>query len=353
MRSWPNGLAGSAPSGFRCRVRGYPGDGRSLPRTDEGRRSAVRFRLVLAITAASLTTLGAAPVRGVGGVAFTAGRTCPPRPVVTEHLITRPGWISNAVVTEYFPIRETWFDGKLVRAPGVAGRHRVDWLYGPHGVAMNGEGIGADGRLYHFAGPYSIGWVDSGGASTTPCWNGTWTNGRAAWLAFGWRNRLGQVTFPLSGGGWANGPGGALPAAASCLALRPRTITVASLLARGRGRPQGRTARQPCLPSCVLPHACPRLVSRPRHGRGHHRLPFRRLPRATRHPRAALAPRPARLRAPARNATPPLRRRTLLVTAGAAPGRSIERRKPAAIAITLGQRARSDLLLLGVRVGRR
>jgi hypothetical protein len=186
----------------------------------------VRSRLVVAITAASLTTLGAAPLRGVGGVAFTAGRTCPPRPVVTEHPITRPRWISNAVVTEYFPIREKWFDGKLVRAPGVAGRHRVDWLYGPHGVAMNGEGIGADGRLYHFAGPYSIGWVDSGGASTTPCWNGTWTNGRAAWLAFGWRNRLGQVTFPLSAGGWANGTG-----------VRYLPPPTALRFGRGRSRP--------------------------------------------------------------------------------------------------------------------
>jgi 3D domain len=166
----------------------------------------VRRRLLLAIVICSLAVLGSAPFRGTGRVATGAERSCPPRPPVTEHRITTPRWIANAVVTEYYPIRETWFDGKPVPAPGLGGRHRVDWLYGPHGVAMNGEGIGADGRFYHFAGPYSLGWVDRGGEGTTPCWNGSWTDGRAAWLAFGWRNRLGEVTYPLAGGRWSNGP---------------------------------------------------------------------------------------------------------------------------------------------------
>jgi len=124
---------------------------------------------------------------------------------VTEHRITRPRWVSGAVVTEYYPVRERWFGGKAVRAPGLAGRHRVDWLYGPHGVAMNGEGLGSDGRFYHFAGPYDVGWVDRSGRATTPCWNGRWTDGEPAWLDLGWRNARGQVTYPLAGGGWSNG----------------------------------------------------------------------------------------------------------------------------------------------------
>jgi hypothetical protein len=31
---------------------------------------------------------------------------------------------------------------------------------------MNGEGLGSDGRFYHFAGPYDIGWVSAEGVST-------------------------------------------------------------------------------------------------------------------------------------------------------------------------------------------
>ena len=167
----------------------------------------LKRRCLLALTVASLSALGAALAVRAGTVVAVVASACPPRPPVTEHLVTRPRWISNAVVTEYYPIRERWFDGARVSAPGLAGRHRVDWLYGAHGVAMNGEGIGADGRFYHFAGPYSLGWVSQEGQSTMPCWNGTWTNGAAAWLAFGWRNRLAQVTYPLSGGGWSNRPG--------------------------------------------------------------------------------------------------------------------------------------------------
>ena len=127
--------------------------------------------------------------------------------MITEHRIARPGWVSGAIVTEYYAIRESWFTGKLVTAPGLSGRHRVDWLYAVHGVAMNGEGLGLDGRYYHFAGPYSVGWVNSAGGSTTPCWNGVWTGGHPVWLDFGWRTRGGEVTYPLAAGGWSKGVG--------------------------------------------------------------------------------------------------------------------------------------------------
>jgi 3D (Asp-Asp-Asp) domain-containing protein len=108
------------------------------------------------------------------------------------------------LVTEYFPIREAWFRGRTLPAPGLTSQHRVDWLYGAHGVAMNGEGIGLDGRVYHFAGPYNLSWVNAGGAPTLPCWNGHWTRGKPVWYGSGWRNAFGQVTFPLPGGGWSN-----------------------------------------------------------------------------------------------------------------------------------------------------
>jgi hypothetical protein len=136
----------------------------------------------------------------------TVYRACPARPRVTEHRIVRPRWISGAVVTEYYAIRESWFSGRRVSTPGLRRRHRVDWLYGPHGVAMNGEGLGADGRFYHFGGPYDVGWVNADGGSTTPCWNGTWTRGKPAWLGFGWRTGTGAVTYPLANRGWSNGP---------------------------------------------------------------------------------------------------------------------------------------------------
>ncbi len=156
--------------------------------------------------AAAAVLLGATHSLTVGVSPAGGRRTCPPRPPTTAHRITTARWISRVVVTEYYPVREAWFTGRLVRVSALSRRHRVDWLFGPHGLAMNGEGVGLNGRFYHFAGPYSLGWVNGDGRGTTPCWNGTWTNGAPAWLAFGWRNRRGQVTFPLARGGWSNGP---------------------------------------------------------------------------------------------------------------------------------------------------
>ena len=135
-----------------------------------------------------------------------AGERCPPAgpPPDRQTPITRPRWLPNTIVTEYYPAPERWFTGKLVRAPGLPGLHRVDWLYSSSGLAMEGDGVGLDGRRYHFAGPYTVGWVNDRGRSTLPCPDGSWTRGRPSWLSFGWRNALGEVTFPLSRGGWSN-----------------------------------------------------------------------------------------------------------------------------------------------------
>ena len=112
---------------------------------------------------------------------------CLPRPPNNARLLSRPRWLADATVTEYYPVRESWFAGRFVRAPGLPGRHRARWLYGPHGVAMNGEGLARDGHYYHFAGPWGgPGWVNRRGEPTGGCWTGRWTNGAPAWLG-GWR----------------------------------------------------------------------------------------------------------------------------------------------------------------------
>lgn len=112
---------------------------------------------------------------------------CPPPPPAPPPVrrITHPRWLSGTVITEYWPAPESWFGGTLVRAAGLAGKHPYDWLYGARGLAMQGEGLGRDGRVYHFAGPYGLGWVNASGRSTAPCRKaaGYWTNGRPYRLA--------------------------------------------------------------------------------------------------------------------------------------------------------------------------
>jgi 3D (Asp-Asp-Asp) domain-containing protein len=135
-----------------------------------------------------LVGLVALSVLGVAGAAH-AGSTrvagCPAavKPPV-EHLIIRPRWVSEVLITEYYPAPEGWFTGRKVKVAGLPGKHRIDWLYSARGLAMQGEGIGADGRFYHFAGPYGLAWHNSRGRKTLPCRNvpGAWTAGSPAWL---------------------------------------------------------------------------------------------------------------------------------------------------------------------------
>jgi 3D (Asp-Asp-Asp) domain-containing protein len=161
----------------------------------------VAGRRVLAVAVALLALFASswpALPRATAG-AIPSGGTSPtghaPRP--------RRRWLTGFTITEYWPAPESWFVGKLVTAPGLPGKHRIDWLYSAMGVAMQGEGIGLDGRMYHIASVGSASWVTAAGRPTSSSGSGApyWLNGAY------WRTRSGAVTFPLQAGGWSAGVG--------------------------------------------------------------------------------------------------------------------------------------------------
>jgi hypothetical protein len=93
---------------------------------------------------------------------------------------------------------------------------------------MQGEGIGRDGRLYHFAGPYSLTWRNAGGGYTYPCARapGYWTNGTPAWIGRTWLNGGGGVTYPQPSARWSAGRPARVeqPEGAARIAVDPRLI---------------------------------------------------------------------------------------------------------------------------------
>ena len=121
----------------------------------------------------------------------------------------RPRWLSGVSITEYFPVPERWFVGRRVRAPGLPGLHRIDWLYSARGLSMEGDGVGLDGRRYHIDDLGRPGWVNARGHPTRPTRRaGRWTKGQPFWRAGGfWRNVFGRPTFPLGDGAWFDGNG--------------------------------------------------------------------------------------------------------------------------------------------------
>ena len=164
--------------------------------------SAAVLGPVLASASGASPNGGAALVSG--GLAPTAGKPPKVRPPPSKHAHGR--WLGQVTITEYWPSPEAWFVGKAVKAPGLPGLHRIDWLYSATGVSMQGEGIGLDGRMYHIASLGTGGWVTAGGQATSPS-NG-WLSGSPFWRAGGyWRNNAHGVTFPLAAGGWSAGPG--------------------------------------------------------------------------------------------------------------------------------------------------
>jgi len=155
-------------------------------------------------TARASQPSGAGSGRDVRAAASPAH--CPRRP--RERLIRRAGWLDRFEITEYFSVPEWWFHGVPVAVAGIAGRHRVDWLYSASGVAMEGDGIGLDGRHFHIDALGQGGWINAAGQRTRPsACASRWSRGMPAWLEGGWRNARGQVTFPLEHGGWSDGIG--------------------------------------------------------------------------------------------------------------------------------------------------
>jgi 3D (Asp-Asp-Asp) domain-containing protein len=181
-----------------------------------GSRRLAALSLVLAITTAACLVCdigiasagGGAPNSGgaaVGGLAPTHSRKSnqvAPPPSKHDH----GHWLRGVTITEYWPAPEWWFVGRLVKAPGLPGKHRIDWLYSARGVSMEGDGVGLDGRRYHLENPGRGGWVTRAGRQTSP--SDGWAGGSPYWRAGGyWRNSHGGVTFPLKRGGWSAGVG--------------------------------------------------------------------------------------------------------------------------------------------------
>ena len=124
----------------------------------------------------------------------------PPPPAKSAH----GSWLRGITITEYWPVPESWFRGRLVTAPGLPGKHRIDWLYSAEGVSMEGQGYGLDGRMYHIDSLGDGGWVTSSGKPTDA--SDGFAAGAPYWRAGGyWRGPGGAVTFPLQAGGWDNG----------------------------------------------------------------------------------------------------------------------------------------------------
>jgi len=184
----------------------------ALPALGAGGGSAVQSPTVGSggSAAGSGGSAGAGPSGGAailgGGLAPTSAPPSHIPPPPSKH--AKGNWLTSVTITEYWPAPESWFVGRMVKAPGLSGLHRIDWLYSATGISMQGSGIGLDGRLYHIQALGDGGWVTADGASTSP--SDGWSAGAPYWRAGGyWRNRAEAVTFPLTAGGWSNGRGAA------------------------------------------------------------------------------------------------------------------------------------------------
>jgi 3D (Asp-Asp-Asp) domain-containing protein len=162
--------------------------------------AAISLLALLALIAPAPGWRAAMPAANAASV--PTGGTSPSGSAPTHKRISRRRWLNGFTITEYWPAPETWFVGKLVAAPGLPGQHRIDWLYSAMGLAMQGEGVGLDGRMYHIASFANASWVTAAGRPAGA------SGGAPFWLdgAY-WRTRSGAVTFPLQAGGWSAGTG--------------------------------------------------------------------------------------------------------------------------------------------------
>jgi 3D (Asp-Asp-Asp) domain-containing protein len=158
-----------------------------------------------------MSTASARASSGGAGIAPSTGGLAPNNqaqtkipPPPSRHAHGR--WLRGVRITEYWPAPESWFAGQLVSAPGLTGKHRIDWLYSATGMSMQGDGVGLDGHQYHIQDLGNGGWVTTSGAATSP--DDGWSVGPPFWRAGAyWKNRHGGVTFPLAAGGWYSGLG--------------------------------------------------------------------------------------------------------------------------------------------------
>lgn len=199
---------------------------RPTPPGRAGAASALPLILAAMVLSSPQTGLASAgPPQISGGAGLS--QSPPPVAAPTPNPHAHGTWLAGVAVSEYWPVPEAWFVGQLVSAPGLPGKHRIDWLYSAAGVSMQGEGIGLDGRLYHLADAGAGGWVTAAGKATDPARG--WAGGAPFWRAGGfWRSPAGGLTFPLATGGWSAGGGtryvplpGVSFAPGPALALRP------------------------------------------------------------------------------------------------------------------------------------
>ena len=167
-------------------------------------------------------------------------------PAAADAKLRKRQWITNFVVTEYWPVPENWFTGKKVSAPGLKRPARIDWLYSARGVSMEGDGVDSDGRRVHIDCLGRAGWINKKGRRTVPGSDG-WSGGPPFWRnARIWFNKRGLPTFPLSAGGWSDGKGRRYSRQFGYL-LRRRPVARPGLLRLDRGGPRLHPARQPHL----------------------------------------------------------------------------------------------------------
>ena len=89
-------------------------------------------------------------------------------PTARSATIRTRRWMNGVLITEYWPVPETWFRGRRLRTPGLTRRARVDWLYSARGVSMEGDGIASTRQRYHIDSLGSAGWINKQGRRTSP-----------------------------------------------------------------------------------------------------------------------------------------------------------------------------------------
>lgn len=150
-----------------------------------------------------LSLLGLAGCTGGPSATETPARSSAVKPAsAAPGRIVQPAWLAGVRITEYWPVPEHWFRGRRVRASGLSGRHRVDWIYSALGLSREEDGVALDGRRYHVEELGHGGWVNRSGRPVP-------VDSPAVYWRAGafWRNARGVLTFPLERGGWSNGIG--------------------------------------------------------------------------------------------------------------------------------------------------